>query len=63
MHHACLYISLPIFAVLYNVKMPNFAVYGVRKLATTKFYFSFWTWIWSLGIQLQEGSPTLNLTK
>ena len=23
------------------VKMPNFAVYGVRKLATTKFYFSF----------------------
>ena len=41
MHHACWYISLPIFAQLYNVKMPNFAVYGVRKLATTKFYFSF----------------------
>ena len=25
----------------YDVKMPNFAFYGVRKQATTKFYFSF----------------------
>ena len=32
-----------------------------RKQATTKFYFSFCTWIWSLGIQLQEGR--LHLTK
>ena len=44
----------------YNVKMPNFVFYGVRKQATTKFCFSFCTWIWSLGIQLQEGSPTFD---
>ena len=31
-----------------------------RKQATTKFYFSFSTWIWSLEIQLQEGSPTFH---
>ena len=38
-HHAFLYIS---FLLLhdYDVKMPNFAVYGGRKQATTKFYFS-----------------------
>ena len=24
---------------------PNFALYGGRKQATTKFYFSFWAWI------------------
>ena len=29
-----------------------------RKQATTKLNFSFCTRIWSLGIQLQEGSPT-----
>ena len=40
-----------------DVKMPNFALNGKRKQATTKFYFSFWTWIRSLGIQLQEDSP------
>ena len=38
--------------------MPNFAFYGGRKQATTKFYFSFWAWPWSLEIQLQEGSRT-----
>ena len=38
--------------------MPNFAFYGGHKQATTKFYFSFWAWPWSLEIQLQEGSPT-----
>ena len=53
-HHACLHISLP-FLHDYNMKMPNFAFYGVHKQATTKFSFSFCTWIWSLGIQLQEG--------
>ena len=37
-----------------------FPFYGVRKQATTKFCFSFYTWIWSLGIQLQEGSPTFD---
>ena len=40
--------------------MPNFAFYGGRKQATTKFYFSFWAWPWSLEIQLQEGSPTFD---
>ena len=40
-HHAFLYISLPVFARLHDVKMPNFSFYGVRKQATTKFYFSF----------------------
>ena len=55
-HHTFLYISFP-FLHDYDVKMPNFAFYGGRKQATTKFYFSFWAWIWSLEIQLQEGSP------
>ena len=36
-HHASLYISLPLLARLRRVKMPNFAFYGVRKEATTKF--------------------------
>ena len=44
----------------YDVNLPNFAFYGGRKQATTKFYFSFCTWIWCLGIQLQEGSPTFD---
>ena len=58
-HHTFLYISFP-FLHDYDVKMPNFAFYGGRKQATTKFYFSFWAWIWSLEIQLQEGSPTID---
>ena len=29
----------------YDMKMPNFAFYGGRKQATTKFYFSFCTWV------------------
>ena len=33
--------------------MPNFAFYGGREQATTKFYFSFCTLIWSQGIQLR----------
>ena len=44
----------------YDVKMPNFAFYGGRKQATTQFYLSYCTWIWYLGIQLQEGSPTFD---
>ena len=40
--------------------MPNFAFYGGRKQARTKFYFSFRTWICSLGIQLQEGLSTFD---
>ena len=39
-HHAFFYISCP-FLLDYDVKMPNFAFYGGRKQATTKFYFSF----------------------
>ena len=58
-HHTFLYISFP-FLHDYDVKMPHFAFYGGRKQATTKFYFSFWAWIWSLEIQLQEGSPTID---
>ena len=54
-----LYISLP-FLHDYDVKMPNFAFYAERKQATTKFYFSFPTWIWSLRIQPQDGSPTFD---
>ena len=35
-HHTFLYISFP-FLHDYDVKMPNFAFYGGRKQATTKF--------------------------
>ena len=59
-HHTFLYISLP-FLHHYSIVMPNFMFYGECKQATTKFYFSLWAWIWSLGIQLEFGS--LHLTK
>ena len=39
-HHAFLYISLPLLHD-YDVKMPNFTFYGGRKQTTTKFSFSF----------------------
>ena len=39
-HHAFLYISLPLLHD-YDVKMPSFTFYGGRKQATTKFFFSF----------------------
>ena len=58
-HHAFCTFLCP-FLHDYDVKMPNFAFYGGRKQATTKFYFSYCTWIWCLGIQLQEGSPTFD---
>ena len=58
-HNAFLYTSLPLMHD-YDVKMPNFAFYGGRKQPTKKFYFSFWAWIWSLEIQLQGGSPTID---
>ena len=38
MHDTFLYFSLP-FLHDYDMKMPNFAFYGERKQATTKFYF------------------------
>ena len=44
----------------YDVNKPNFASYGGRKQATTKFYFCYCTWIWCLAIQLQEASPTFD---
>ena len=58
-HHTFLYISFPFFHD-YDVKMPNFAFYRGRKQATTKYYFSFRAWVWSLEIQRQEGSPTFD---
>ena len=54
-HHTFLYISLP-FLHHYSIVMPNFMFYGECKQATTKFYFSLWAWIWSLGIQHEFGS-------
>ena len=39
-HHAFLYISLPLLHD-YDVKMPSFTFYGGRDQATTKFSFSF----------------------
>ena len=56
-HHAFCTFLCP-FLHDYDVKMPKVAFYGGRKQATTKFYLSYCTWIWCLGIQLQEGSPT-----
>ena len=46
-HYTFLYIS---WAALhdYDVRIPNFAFYGVHKQAKTKFCFSLCTWIWSL---------------
>ena len=40
-HHTSVYIFFP-FLHDYDVKMLNFAFYGERKQATTKFYFCFW---------------------
>ena len=39
-YHTFLYISLPLLHD-YDVKMPNFTIYGERKQATTNFPFSF----------------------
>ena len=39
----------PVFARL-GRENTLFRVYGGRKQATTKFYFSFWAWIWSFEI-------------
>ena len=54
-----LYISFPLMHDC-DLKMPNFAFYKWRKEATTKFYSSFWAWIWSPEIQLQEGPSTFD---
>ena len=47
MHHAFLYISLPLFLHDYDVNMPNFAFYGGREKAKMKCYFS-------LGLELDR---------
>ena len=59
-HHAFFVHFFARFLHDYDVNMPNFAFYGGRKQATTKFCFSFCTWIRCSGIQLQEGSPTFD---
>ena len=56
MHHA-FFTFLCLF--LHDYDMNRF--YGVSKQKTMKFYFSFRTWICSLGIQLQFGSPTFDI--
>ena len=38
------------------ISLPSLHDYGGRKQATTKFSSSLRTWIWLLGIRLQEGS-------
>ena len=54
-HHAFLYISLQTLHD-YHLKMPNFPFCEGRKQAMTKLYFSLWTWIWLIEIQLQKSS-------
>jgi len=44
----------------YDVNLPNFAFYGGRKQSTTKFCFSYCTWIWRIKIKLQKGLPTFD---
>ena len=43
-----------------NVKRPNVTFYGGRGHTTTNFFFSIWTGIKPLRIQLQEKSPTFD---
>ena len=45
----------------YDMKPPNLTFYGGRGHTTTNFPSSFWTWIKSLRIQLQEKSPAFDL--
>ena len=58
-HQTFLYIPLEFCAWLQRENvLHNFMFYGGCKKAPTKFYFSVWTWITRLGIQLQESLPT-----
>ena len=45
----------------YGVKPSNLTFYGGRGHTTTNFPSSFWTWIKSLRIQLQEKSPAFDI--
>ena len=47
-------------AIFVRLTRENAYVNGGRKKETTKFYLSFCTWTWFLGIQLLEGSPTFD---
>ena len=51
--HALLYISLPSLHD-YDVKMSGFAFYAGREQVTTRFSYSFWTWLWFLRIHLHK---------
>ena len=45
----------------YDVKPPDFTFYVGREHTTTNFPLSFWTWIKSLRIQLQEKWPAFDI--
>ena len=45
----------------YDMKPPNLTFYGGRGHTTTNFSSSFWAWIKSLRIQLQEKSPAFDI--
>ena len=47
------------FTIVFVWTEPEFRVF-IEDVKTTKCYLSFFTWIWCLGIQLQEGSPTFD---
>ena len=40
----------------YDGKMPNFTFHRGRKQPTAWFSFSFWTWMWFLGVRLKKSS-------
>ena len=57
--HAFLYISSSSLHD-YDVQMPNYSFYRGHEEVATKLYFAFWNWIWFLGIQHWESSPTFD---
>ena len=57
-HHAFLYISLPLLHD-YDVKMPSFTFYGGRKTSDDKLFFLFLNLSAVLKNQLQGNWPTL----
>ena len=59
MQRAFLYIFLPSVQD-YDVKMSSFVFYAGREQATTRISFSFWTWLWSLKIQLRKISLAID---
>ena len=59
LHHSFLYNKFSAFLHDRECEVvPNFTFLWRKQASRTKFYFSFWTWIFSLGIQLQKGLPT-----